>query len=152
MHKRVFLCKYRKDSLSSYISDALSEIEPLDDSEQNIELHQVQTYLNQIWYIIILATITQCISQYDIQISILLVLTQVHVFVCLAGGWLRYHIPKYTSFQIIHEEIQKLTGQIAMGKPKAFDLCRRGALYRKVQVYNYYLFTGKLFQQYYHVS
>lgn len=33
-----------------------------------------------------------------------------------------------------------------MGKPKAFDLCRRGALYRKVQVYNYYLFTGKLFQ------
>ncbi|XP_052720831.1 uncharacterized protein LOC128192291 isoform X6 [Crassostrea angulata] len=65
--------KKRKDSLSSYISDALSEIEPLDDSEQNIELHQ-----------------------------------------------------------IIHEEIQKLTGQIAMGKPKAFDLCRRGALYRKV--------------------
>lgn len=43
MHKRVFLCKYRKDSLSSYISDALSEIEPLDDSEQNIELHQVKT-------------------------------------------------------------------------------------------------------------
>ncbi|XP_061164225.1 uncharacterized protein LOC133173256 [Saccostrea echinata] len=65
--------KKRKDSLSSYISDALSEIEPLDDSEQNIELHQ-----------------------------------------------------------IIHEEIEKLTAQIAQGKPKAFDLCRRGALYRKV--------------------
>lgn len=46
MHKHVpvFLCKFRKDSLSSYISDALSEIEPLDDSEQNIELHQVNTY------------------------------------------------------------------------------------------------------------
>ncbi|XP_078324094.1 uncharacterized protein LOC111124594 isoform X6 [Crassostrea virginica] len=65
--------KKRKDSLSSYISDALSEIEPLDDSEQNLELHQ-----------------------------------------------------------IIHEEIEKLTGLIACGKPKAFDLCRRGALYRKV--------------------
>ncbi|XP_056011741.1 uncharacterized protein LOC125682590 isoform X3 [Ostrea edulis] len=65
--------KKRKDSLSSYISDALTEIEPLDDSEQNIELHQ-----------------------------------------------------------IIHEEIQKLTSQIAQGKPKPFDLCRRGALYRKV--------------------
>lgn len=52
MHKHVpvFLCKYRKDSLSSYISDALSEIEPLDDSEQNIELHQVNTY--QILYLI----------------------------------------------------------------------------------------------------
>jgi hypothetical protein len=35
-------------------------------------------------------------------------------------------------YQIIHEEIQKLTTLIAQGKPKAFDLCRRGALYRKV--------------------
>ena len=32
----------------------------------------------------------------------------------------------------MYEEIEKLTAQIAAGKPKAFDLCRRGALYRKV--------------------
>lgn len=79
-----------------------------------------------------LVIITLCVTWYDG--SILLVLIHIHVFVCLADGWLRYHIPKCKLFQIIHEEIQKLTGQIAMGKPKAFDLCRRGALYRKVCV------------------
>lgn len=33
MYKRVFFCKYRKDLLSSYIFDVLSEIELLDDLE-----------------------------------------------------------------------------------------------------------------------
>lgn len=39
-----------------------------------------------------------------------------------------------TLFQIIMEEIEKLTGDMnSLKKPKAFDFCRRGALYRKVR-------------------
>ena len=38
-------------------------------------------------------------------------------------------------FQIIGEEIEKLTEDMnATPKPKAFDYCRRGALYRKVNM------------------
>ena len=44
-----------------------------------------------------------------------------------------FHIFFFSTLQIISEEIEKITEAMKnVATPKAFDFCRRGALYRKV--------------------